>query len=245
MKENAGMTQAKIAQVLSVTIDQVRNAVAAGHPTPQKRSGRPVVYSGAQIDEIEEFIRESSRNRRMTYKQLADGEDLSMSFAVRSGLMCCSLGPFAQMGISWTTIRKALQSRGYHRCRALRKPPTSERVKRLRLEFAREHLDWTHEQWCTILWTDETWMTYGHHRPIYVTRKPNEEYLENCVRQRVQRKAGWMLWGSFAGGKKASECRLSAVRFVRPHTVPTVAFAVILFMPVMELCAVAFAILDR
>lgn len=45
-------------------------------------------------------------------------------------------------------------------------------------------------------------MTYGHHRAVYVTRKANEIWDETTTRDRIQRKPGWMFWGSFAGGKK-------------------------------------------
>lgn len=113
--------------------------------------------------------------------------------------MC--LGPFEHWKVSWTTIRNVLKSRGYRRRRSIRKPPCSERIKEARLAWAREHVDWTYEQWCTLLWTDETWMTYGRHRPVYVTRKAHELWDETTTCDRVQRKPGWMFWGSFAGRK--------------------------------------------
>lgn len=116
--------------------------------------------------------------------------------------MKCALGPFAHLTVSWTTIRKALRARGYNRRRALRKPPCSEKTKQRRLAWALEHVNWTPVQWCSLLWTDETWMTYGHHRAVYVTRKANEAWDETTTRDRVQRKPGWMFWGSFANGQK-------------------------------------------
>ena len=92
--------------------------------------------------------------------------------------------------------------RGYRRYKAYKKPPVSEATRHARLQFAREHINWSIEDWAKILWTDETWMTYGHHRPIYVTAKPSEHFDATCVRDRVQRKQGWMFWGCFSGGKK-------------------------------------------
>lgn len=63
----------KIAKVLGVTYEQVRTAVKAGHPTPQKRIGRTRLISEEQIDEIELFVCQSKKNRRMPYKALVKG----------------------------------------------------------------------------------------------------------------------------------------------------------------------------
>lgn len=50
--------------------------------------------------------------------------------------------------------------------------------------------------------SDETWVTYGAHRKIYVTRKTGEQYHEDCVRAKYQRPLGWMFWGMIYGAKK-------------------------------------------
>lgn len=47
-------------------------------------------------------------------------------------------------------------------------------------------------------------MTYGHHRATWVTRKPKEQWDETTTRDRVQMKAGWMFWESFANDKRVS-----------------------------------------
>ncbi len=45
-------------------------------------------------------------------------------------------------------------------------------------------------------------MTGGTHRQVLVTHRAGEEYDPTCVVERVQRKKGWMFWGSFAGYEK-------------------------------------------
>ena len=66
-------------------------------------------------------------------------------------------------GISVYTVRNALQRAGFKRYVALRKPPISEKNRKLRLDFALEYINWTDEQWDQILWSDETWVTAGSH----------------------------------------------------------------------------------
>lgn len=67
----------KIAKALGITYNQVRTAVTAGHPTPQKRRGRSPILSQEQIDEIEAFVCQSRRTRRMAYRALTAGMNLN------------------------------------------------------------------------------------------------------------------------------------------------------------------------
>lgn len=48
-------------------------------------------------------------------------------------------------------IRREIKKRGYSRRIALRKPPLTEETKLIRLEWAREHIHWSEEQWWKIL----------------------------------------------------------------------------------------------
>jgi hypothetical protein len=100
------------------------------------------------------------------------------------------------------TIRRGLMDRGYPRHKALAKPPNTELIRTTRLAWAKEREHWTVEDWSRILWTGETWMTYSCHRPIYVTSRSDEGWDLTTTRDKIQRKAGWMFWGTFAGAKK-------------------------------------------
>jgi hypothetical protein len=77
------------------------------------------------------------------------------------------------------------------------KPPISEKNRKLRLKFAREHRGWIYHNWCKFLWSDETWVKHGRHQKTKVLRRPGEEWNEDCVEEKIQRKKGWMIWGSF------------------------------------------------
>ena len=50
-----------------------------------------------------------------------------------------------------SSIASALRRAGFQRRIARTKPPISEKNRQLQLAFAHEHLNWTPEQWSTIL----------------------------------------------------------------------------------------------
>ncbi|KAI1002046.1 hypothetical protein K3495_g6155, partial [Podosphaera aphanis] len=86
--------------------------------------------------------------------------------------------------------------------RPLNKSTTSSEIRRKRREWAEARVDWTLEQWMSILWSDETWATDGHHSRRWVTRKPGEEHDINCIVETIKKKIGWMFLASFAGSEK-------------------------------------------
>ncbi|KAI1005718.1 hypothetical protein K3495_g2500 [Podosphaera aphanis] len=91
------------------------------------------------------------------------------------------MGPFSHWGCSEQLISNALKKRGYSRCIARKKPPSSAINKQKRLEFAQSNLDWSEEQWSRILWTDETWVSGDSHIKLCVTRKPEDKFDETCI----------------------------------------------------------------
>ena len=79
---------------------------------------------------------------------------------------------------------------GLNSCVALRKPLISEANQKKRLQFAREHKDWTLEQWKKVMWSDESRFTLfqsdGH---IGVRREADEVLHPSCLQ--------YKLWGHF------------------------------------------------
>jgi hypothetical protein len=176
-----GWSYKEIRRHTGYTKHQIQYACTIQHPTPKKRSGRPPALTLAQVEELVEFVCASTKNRRMSYEQLANTLEL---------------------GVKKGAIRAALEREGFHRRLAMRKPPISERNRVKRLAWAQEHVNWTMEQWYSILWTDETWVTAGRHTRTWVTRRPGEEWDPTCIVERHQRKKGWMFWGCFYGHTK-------------------------------------------
>ena len=66
-----GYSYQKIARRLQVTYHQARYAANAVHLSPKKSSGRPLVLSCEQVDDIEAFVTSSPEQRQLTYFELA------------------------------------------------------------------------------------------------------------------------------------------------------------------------------
>ena len=71
-----------------------------------------------------------------------------------------------------------------------------------------EQENWTMEQWHNVLWTDESkFKLFGSHRRVYVRRRTNERYSEDCLFPTVKHGGGSvMVWGCF-GGKKIGDLK--------------------------------------
>ena len=85
-----------------------------------------------------------------------------------------------------------MKKEGYIRAISRKKPPLSQKTKDARLLWAKEHLNWTQEQWDSILWSDETWVQPGSHKRQWITRKIGllEVYYPDCLVGKHQRKIG-------------------------------------------------------
>ena len=132
-----------------ITFRQVQRACTS-RPTPQKtQCGRKPFLDTASRKILVDFVCASAENRRLPFREIP----LKLGWA----------------HISERAIRLALQKEGFARRVTRRKPPISEANRALRLAWAREHRDWTKEQWKSILWSDETWISGLCHRKIWVT----------------------------------------------------------------------------
>jgi hypothetical protein len=97
-------------------------------------------------------------------------------------------------------IRSTLRRHGFKRYSARRKPPLTPDQRDARLAWAQAHVNWTPEQWDSILWTDETWVMGTSHKGSYATRRIDEAFRDDCViEKRRKYKRSWMFWGSFSG----------------------------------------------
>jgi len=180
---DVGFTYEAIARHLDVTVRQAQHTCQAEQATPKKRSGRPPALTEAQTDELVNYIQQSKETRRKSYLRLAKEV-------------------FPEWNVGEYAIRFALRKRGFKRYIALAKPPLSEANQRKRLAWAEEHVNWSKDQWCQILWSDETWVNSTQHRKVWVTRQRGEELDNTCLVIKRRRAKGWMFWGSFNGTRK-------------------------------------------
>lgn len=102
----------------------------------RKRTGRKRVTTKR---EDRKLIRESLKNRKKTSSKLA------AAFTEETGIP-----------ISARTVRRRLVQNGLIGCKARKKPWLSEKNKKFRLEWARQHQQFTQENWANIVWSDES-----------------------------------------------------------------------------------------
>lgn len=179
---DASLGPTAIARQTGFTVGQVKHAIRAKSAAVGARSGRPRELNTHQETLLVEYVTSSKIGRRATFLQLS------------ITLFNACFGVYA--------IRSTLRRLGFYRRVARKKPPISEASRQQRLSWAQEHVNWTLEKWRTVLWTDETWMTGGHHRKQYVTRRQGEEWDPTCIIEKHQRRQGWMFWGCFSGSQK-------------------------------------------
>ena len=71
---------------------------------------------------------------------------------------------------------------GLNSCVALRKPLITKANQKKRLWFAREHKDWTVEDWKKVMWSDESRLTlFQSDGSIRVRREAGEVMHPSCL----------------------------------------------------------------
>ncbi|ROI79367.1 hypothetical protein DPX16_7255 [Anabarilius grahami] len=92
---------------------------------------------------------------------------------------------------------------GLHSCRPVRVPMLTPVHRRKSQQWAREHQNWTMEQWKKVAWSD------GRER---VCCLPGEHMAPGCTMGRRQTGRGSvMLWAMFGWIERLSECGLDCV----------------------------------
>jgi hypothetical protein len=100
--------------------------------------------------------------------------------------------------ISLSSVRRSFQSFGMNGRVACKKPLLRKANIRKRLEFAKQHLNWSEDQWNQVLFTDETKLeVFGIHRRVFLRRKAGERYRNECLVPTVKFGGGSvMCWGA-------------------------------------------------
>jgi transposase/DDE superfamily endonuclease len=176
----AGWTVSDLLLQLPFTRRQIDYALTS-RPTPQKiKCGRHVLLDTPTRKLLVNWATASSRSRDIPWAELPK----------ELGWDCSS-----------SAIRTAFKKEGYVRGIRRKCPPLSAKNQQARLDWAIEHENWTIDQWNTVLWSDETWVSPGYHRRQFCTRLKgsSELYNPDCITHRWQRKIGWMFWGCISG----------------------------------------------
>ncbi|KAI5120159.1 hypothetical protein M0805_003646 [Coniferiporia weirii] len=115
-----------------------------------------------------------------------------------------ALGQAVSPKISARTVKRELEHAGLHHRRARRAPFLTKRVKKLRMEVARELRGLTMKELKHVIYSDESYVYLGA-RPgsVYVTRAADEAYSDECtVPTFSQSSVCVMVWGCIMHGEK-------------------------------------------
>jgi hypothetical protein len=102
--------------------------------------------------------------------------------------------------------------------RPAKKPLISVKNRKRRIAFAKEHLNWTTEQWKNVLWSDESKFNLFSSDGIRYVRRPiNSRYQPKYTVPTVKHGGGSiMVWGAFSGNGMGPIHRINGImdRFV-------------------------------
>ena len=104
------------------------------------------------------------------------------------------------LGIVMTarTARNMLIREGLRGRVPAKKPWISKKNRAARLKFAREHANWTVNQWARILWSDESKNNlFGSDGIRFVRRPAGKRFDKKYTRPTVKHSASVMPWGIF------------------------------------------------
>lgn len=102
--------------------------------------------------------------------------------------------------LSVCTIKIRLTDAGLHRRRPSKNPLISKKNRAARLKFAKEHLNWTSEQWSKILWSDESKFNMLSSDGIRYVRRPTNKIddVKYHVPTVTHGGGSVMVWGCFS-----------------------------------------------
>lgn len=158
----------------------VRRFEQTGTLADRNRPGRPRTTSRGEDERIKLL---SKRNRRLTAPEIT-----------------AEMNRTRNRNVSVSTVKRRLKEANLHGRIATRKPLLRRGNKQKRLQWAKNHQNWTIEQWANILWTDESkYEVFGQNRRIFVRRSKGERMLPECVTPTVKKGGGSvMVWGCFS-----------------------------------------------
>lgn len=111
------------------------------------------------------------------------------------------------------TIKRRLINVNLNGRVAARKPLLRPTNKKKRLAWAKEHQQWTPEDWKTVLFTDESkFQVFGSNRRRFVRRTVGERMLPECIQPTVKHGGGSvMVWGAFGNNAVGDLVKIEGV----------------------------------
>lgn len=147
-----------------------------GSTDRKEGSGRPPKLSPRDIEHIVLCVK---RNRKISAKQIR--KDLGL------------------FHVTEQTITRAIRFHSPFRSHwCTKKPFISIKNIRHRIQWCRQHLDWSKKDWSAVVWTDESPFFIRNGTRFRVWRGPGERLDKRCMKGTVKHDKKINVWGCFA-----------------------------------------------
>ena len=184
---DVGMSNVSIAKKLHFTEGPIRKFLQrakSGEINRRKGSGRPRL-SGEEEDDV--LVDLSLDDPFKT------APDLRTDWAKETGVEA-----------STRTVRRRLVENALPARKPRRKPLMKEATRAKRLAFAREHKNWTAEDWSRVIFSDETWaQLFENGGKRWVRRPPGEALGPKFILPTVKHPEKVMCWGAITPNAKS------------------------------------------
>lgn len=140
----------------------------------------------------------SGRPRKTTQR-----EDRLLHMAARRNREATVAELCEQVGVQvsrWTVQRRVAEIDGMTWRPKTKKPMLSEKNKKARLKWAREHQHWTPKDWSKVLWSDESPFTLHFNIKKYHWGRDHEKLKPFAIQPTVKHSKRINVWGCFAAG---------------------------------------------
>jgi len=103
------------------------------------------------------------------------------------------------LNISVRTIRRRIVESGeFISAGTKKKPFVSPQNRAIRVQWCRDRINWTREQWRKVVYSDESPFVFRYNRRIRCYRRVGEKYNAECMQGSVKHDSKIMVWGCFA-----------------------------------------------
>lgn len=129
-------------------------------------------------------------------------ESLSNRKASAKALALKRAPSFVKNNISVSTVKNRLREAGLNGRVARKKPLLAKKNIKARYEWAKDHLNWTVDDWKNVIFSDESpFQLFQSGGRVFVRRRPGEEFLPECMNPTVKHGGGSIqVWGAFSYG---------------------------------------------
>jgi transposase len=127
----AGKKPQEISNALGIPRTTIQNVLKNPRPVRSARTGRPLLYTERDQRHILQIIKKTPN---IIYAKLV--EELSLIISPR-------------------TVRRMLYRLGIKKWIAKKRPMLTEVHAKVRLKFALKYKDWSYEEWCKVIFSNE------------------------------------------------------------------------------------------